>query len=182
MSRDDQQRMLAIGAEKGAPLIGKGPVSDAYLRFLVFELKPYIDSHFSTKKDQPNTFIAGSSMGGLISMYAICEYPDTFGGAACLSTHWTGIFTADNNPIPAAFLNYLKTNLPSPKNHKLYFDHGDKTLDSLYKPYQLKADEIIKAAGYGKKDWISREFPGEDHSERSWYKRLDIPMLFLLKK
>ncbi len=34
-----------------------------------------------------NTFIAGFSMGGLISLYAICEYPMVFGGVACLSTH-----------------------------------------------------------------------------------------------
>ncbi|WP_428327846.1 alpha/beta hydrolase [Mucilaginibacter sp.] len=182
MSKDDQQHILNIGKDKGTPLIGNGPVSDNYLKFLVLELKPYIDSHFSTKTDQQNTFIAGSSMGGLISMYAICEYPDIFGGAACLSTHWPGIFTTENNPIPASFLNYLKTHLPSPKNHKLYFDYGSKTLDSMYKPYQLQADEILKTAGYNKKNWISREFPGENHSEKAWNKRLDIPVLFLLRK
>ncbi|RKR84458.1 putative alpha/beta superfamily hydrolase [Mucilaginibacter gracilis] len=182
MTNADQQRMLDIGKEKGTPLMGKGPVSDNYLKFLVLELKPYIDSHFSTRTDRQNTFIAGSSMGGLISMYAICEYPDVFGGAACLSTHWTGIFTNQNNPIPSAFLHYLDAHLPSPKNHKIYFDYGSKTLDSLYKPYQLQADGIMKAKGYTPKNWISLEFPGEDHSEKSWRKRLDIPLLFLLKK
>ena len=79
--------------------------SDAYLKFLVTELKPFIDSTFSVATDRSNTFIAGSSMGGLISMYAVCEYPAVFGGAACLSTHWPGIFTAENNPIPEAFEN-----------------------------------------------------------------------------
>jgi enterochelin esterase-like enzyme len=49
--------------------------------------------------DKDNTFITGSSMCGLISMYAICEYPDVFGTAACHSTHWTGIFQIDNNPV-----------------------------------------------------------------------------------
>jgi predicted alpha/beta superfamily hydrolase len=53
-----------------------------YLKFLVTELKPFIDKNFSTKPDQKNTFIAGSSMGGLISIYAICEYPKVFGDAA----------------------------------------------------------------------------------------------------
>jgi enterochelin esterase-like enzyme len=77
--------------------------SDNYLLFLTKELKPFIDSNFSTLKDKKHTFVAGSSMGGLISLYAICEYPDVFGGAACLSTHWPGIFTMVNNPIPAAF-------------------------------------------------------------------------------
>ena len=83
--------------QPGAPVFSGKIQSDNYLKFLVKELKPFIDSSFSTLKDQQNTFIAGSSMGGLISMYAICEYPLVFGGAACLSTHWPGIFTMINN-------------------------------------------------------------------------------------
>jgi len=182
MSKSDQQRMLAIGKDKNAPLIGNGPISDDYLKFIVTELKPYIDSHFSTLKDRKNTFIAGSSMGGLISMYAICEYPEVFGGAACLSTHWPGIFTTAGNPIPAAFLRYLKTHLPSPKTHKIYFDYGSETLDAMYKPYQLQADSIMSSHGYTASNWLTLEFPGDDHSERSWARRLDKPLLFLLKK
>jgi len=182
MSQEDQQKILAIGRDKGTPLIGTGPISDDYLKFLVRELKPYIDTHFSTLRDQQHTFIAGSSMGGLISMYAICEYPKVFGGAACLSTHWTGIFTTTDNPIPASFLQYLKTHLPSPKNHKIYFDYGSATLDAMYKPYQLQADSIMKAAGYTETNWTTREYPGADHSENSWRKRFDSPVLFLLGK
>ncbi|MBA4383998.1 MAG: esterase, partial [Anaerolinea sp.] len=60
--------------------------SDDYLRFIVEEVKPYIDAHYLTMPDQQNTFIMGSSMGGLISMYAMCEYPQVFSGAGCVST------------------------------------------------------------------------------------------------
>ncbi len=158
------------------------PISDNYLKFLVTELKPFIDKNYSTKTNRKNTFIAGSSMGGLISMYAICEYPKVFGGAACLSTHWPGIWTLENNPVPDAFLNYLKNNLPNPKKHKIYFDCGDQTLDSLYPALQKKVDEVMKVKGFTEKNWITKYFPGENHSENSWSKRLDIPMLFLLKK
>lgn len=156
--------------------------SDNYLRFLVQELKPFIDSSFSTLSDRQNTLIAGSSMGGLISIYAICEYPDVFGGAACLSTHWTGIFRTENNPFPAVMMKYLKRNLPSPFDHKIYFDYGTATLDSIYKPFQLKADKIMMRKGYSSNNWITKEFPGADHSEKSWNKRFDIPILFLLCK
>jgi predicted alpha/beta superfamily hydrolase len=156
--------------------------SDKYLQFIVEELKPFIDSNYATKKDRANTFIAGSSMGGLISMYAICEFPTIFGGAACLSTHWPGIFTLLNNPIPDAFLNYLNNNLPSPKNHKLYFDHGTATLDSMYGNIQLKADSIINAKGYTKKNFMTKVFVGEEHSEKAWAKRFSIPLQFLLNK
>jgi predicted alpha/beta superfamily hydrolase len=156
--------------------------SDLYLKFLVTELKPFIDKTYSTKTDRTNTFIAGSSMGGLISMYAICEYPDVFGGAACLSTHWPGIFTVQNNPIPPAFMNYLRNHLPSPATHKIYFDYGDATLDALYPPLQKMADEVMKEKGFTAANWMTKYFPGEEHSERAWQKRLDIPLLFLLKR
>jgi predicted alpha/beta superfamily hydrolase len=182
MSAADQQKILAIGRDKNAPLLGNGPVSDNYLKFLVRELKPYIDAHYSTLRGQKNTFTMGSSMGGLISMYAICEYPKVFGGAACMSTHWPGIFTTVDNPIPAAFLSYLATHLPSPMHHKIYFDYGSATLDAMYKPYQLRADSIMKAHVYSDANWLTREFPGDDHSERSWGRRLANPLLFLLGK
>ena len=158
------------------------PISDNYLKFIVTELKPFIDIHFSTLKDKDNTFIAGSSMGGLISMYAICEYPDVFGAAACLSTHWTGIFQIDNNPVPQAFYDYLKSNLPNPKNHKIYFDFGDQTLDSLYPTLQKQVDIIMTEKGFTNKNWITKFFPGKDHSEKSWAERLNIPLEFFLKE
>lgn len=154
--------------------------SDNYLKFLVKELKPIIDAKYSVYKDQKHTFIAGSSMGGLISMYAICEYPKIFGGAACMSTHWPGIFVVENNPIPNAFFVYLKKHLPNPKNHKIYFDYGTATLDAMYEPLQLKVDSIMKEKGFSDKNWITRKFEGHDHSEISWNKRFQIPMAFLL--
>ena len=158
------------------------PVSDNYLKFLVTELKPFIDKKYSVYKDMKHTFVAGSSMGGLISMYAICEYPTVFGGAACLSTHWPGIFAVENNPIPEAFVNYLKLNLPNPQNHKIYFDYGDKMLDAMYPPLQKKVDEVMKENGFSEKNWITKLFPGQDHSEKSWNSRLNIPIEFLLAK
>jgi enterochelin esterase-like enzyme len=121
-------------------------------------------------------------MGGLISMYAICEYPNIFGGAACLSTHWPGIFSLENNPVPAAFVYYLKTHLPNPKKNKFYFDYGDQTLDALYPPLQKKVDEVMKTKGFTEKNWITKFFPGENHSEQAWNKRFWEPMFFLLKK
>lgn len=156
--------------------------SDDYLKFLVKELKPFIDQTYSTYTDRTHTYVAGSSMGGLISLYALCEYPTVFGGAACLSTHWPGLFSMDNNPVPAAFFSYLKKNLPSPQQHRIYFDHGTETLDAMYASLQLQVDAIMKERGYDSSQWISRSWPGQDHSERSWRSRLDIPLVFLLKQ
>ena len=158
------------------------PISDLYLKFLVTELKPYIDNHFSTLKNRENTVIAGSSMGGLISMYAICEYPEVFGGAACISTHWPGTFSSEDNPIPDAFLNYMNSHLTDPKTHQFYFDYGNKTLDALYPELQKKVDLLMKNKGFTPSTWTTQFFEGKDHSEKSWTERLHIPLEFLLKK
>ncbi|MTI20250.1 alpha/beta hydrolase [Fulvivirga sp. RKSG066] len=158
------------------------PSSDEYLKFIVEELKPYIDENYSVHTNRENTYIAGSSMGGLISMYAICEYPDVFGGAACLSTHWIGTFNPHNNPVPEAFLNYLQNNLPNPNNHKIYFDCGDQTLDSFYPQIQRKVDQIMIDKGYDRSSWMTKYFPGENHSENAWSKRLNVPLEFLFEK
>ena len=166
--------------EGKTPLFGFQVQSDNYLKFIVEELKPYIDQQYSTHTDQEHTFIAGSSMGGLISMYAICEYPDVLGGAACISTHWPGTFTVENNPIPKAFQAYMNTHLPDPKTHKIYFDYGTETLDAMYEPLQIQVDSEMIAKGFTPRNWITRKFIGENHSENSWKKRLDIPLKFLL--
>lgn len=159
------------------------PNSDNYLKFIINELKPYIDSSFRVKTSREHTYIAGSSMGGLISLYALCEYPDVFGGAACLSSHWPGTFTVENNPFPEAMRNYLKKNLPSSKNHLIYFDYGDQTLDALYPPLQEQVDRVMKKRHYkSNQSWETRFFQGDDHSERSWSKRLIFPLLFLFQK
>lgn len=118
-------------------------------------------------------------MGGLISIYAICEYPEVFGGAACLSTHWPGSFTLKNNPFPGRMLKYLRKNLPDPATHKIYFDCGDQTLDSLYPGIQRRVDRIMTAKGFTAAQWMTKYFPGEDHSENAWNRRLHIPLEFL---
>lgn len=162
------------------------PQADNYLAFIVKELKPYIDKHFSTYKDKNHTFIAGSSMGGLISLYAICEYPTIFGAAACISTHTPMILKEKidlnivDEHIASKFRAYLRKNLPNPKNHKIYFDYGNQTLDSYYKPFQDKIDIVMKEKGFTEKNWITKFFEGKEHSETAWKERLHIPLTFLL--
>jgi predicted alpha/beta superfamily hydrolase len=147
--------------------------SDAYLRFLVMELKPLIDLTYRTQPDPAHTLVMGSSMGGLISAYAIAEYPSVFGGAACVSTHWP----ADDGAV----IDYLAKHLPIPGAHKFYFDFGTAILDANYEPYQQRMDAVMKAAGYTEgRDWITKKFPGAEHSEKSWRERVEIPLSFLL--
>jgi predicted alpha/beta superfamily hydrolase len=124
----------------------------------------------------------GSSMGGLMSMYAISEYPQVFEGAACLSTHWVGAQVVEDNPFPEAIFSYMENNLPEAGNHRLYFDYGDKTLDEHYPQYAPRVNEILTQKGYTDKDSKNLFFKGEGHSEDAWNKRLDQPLEFLLVK
>jgi predicted alpha/beta superfamily hydrolase len=172
----------AIGADSvftsglQPPMTITGPIlSDAYLRFITTELKPFIDRTYRTKPTRANTFIMGSSMGGLISLYAISELPGVFGGAACLSTHWPA---ADG-----AAVDYLRRTVPKARDHRLYFDRGTATLDSLYAPYQDRVDRLLRDAGYEDGEHFeTRVFEGAEHSERSWRQRLEFPLIVLLRR
>jgi predicted alpha/beta superfamily hydrolase len=149
------------------------PESDDYLTFIVDELKPYIDANYRTLPGKHDTSVMGASMGALISLYALCEHPDVFGGAGCVSTHW---------PVGEGYvLHYLQNHIPVPGEHKFYFDYGTETLDSLYEPFQIKADVILREAGYMESDdWLTIKFEGHEHSERAWRKRVHIPLEFLI--
>jgi len=157
------------------------PEADDYLRFVVQELKPAIDARYATRFDAAGTFIMGASMGGLISVYAMSEYPQVFGGAAGLSTHWPGT-GKHNATLPLAAYNYLDHKLPPPQGHKLYQDHGGVGLDAMYAPYQAFVDQIVRDKGYTDANYLSKVYPADDHNEKAWAARLELPLVFLLSK
>jgi enterochelin esterase-like enzyme len=159
----------------------QGARSDDYLRFLVDELKPMIDSRYATRPERESTFIMGSSRGAVLSVYAMSEYPQVFGGAAGLSVHWIGTFER-NAAIPMATFAYLSAHLPDPAGHRLYLDRGTDTLDALYGPSFEFGGEVIRDRGYTDANYMERVFPGTDHSEKAWSARVDIPLLFLLAR
>jgi len=159
---------------------GKSANGDNYLKFVVHELKPYIDKNFSTKDDKDHTFMIGSSMGGLISIYAISEYPAVFGGVACMSTAWLSSIEP-NYEIPAAAFEYLKKNLPPPSDHKIYMDYGTGESDKEYTLTQSFVDLIAKGKGYDPNNYMSKIYDKAEHNEVAWSKRLNVPIEFLLK-
>ena len=170
-------------------IYGGEPMSDGYVRFLVEELKPFIDSAYRTRPDRDDTVIMGSSMGGLISMYALMQHPEVFGGAACVSTHWPIRIEQLTEPVALAawrdrlteaWTGVVRTDLPPPGQHRLYFDRGDESLDAFYAEFQSRIDATVRAAGWTPDRFRSLVFPGAEHNEKSWNQRLDVPLTFLL--
>jgi predicted alpha/beta superfamily hydrolase len=169
--KTNQQQFIVVGIDNGESLrmaeyspydseYAKG-TGDAYVRFLVETLKPYIDTHYRTLTDAKHTTIAGSSMGGLISMYAIVKYPKVFGNA--------GIFS------PAFWVNpniydYAKT--AAIKGSRYYFVCGDMESDKEAAD-MYKMVDILAAKGFAAKDIPTTIIKGAKHNEQQW--RSDMP-------
>jgi enterochelin esterase-like enzyme len=154
---------------------------DEYVDLIVNTIKPMIDSTFSTLPDKENTAVMGSSMGGLASFYAMCERPDIFGTAICVSTHMS---VKGETCWAEAVFAYLRAKLPTDGEHKIYFDCGDKTSDYYYVPFFEELVSIPQEKGYTVENGkLSYGFyPGTSHDEASWCKRVDVPLTFLYKK
>ncbi|MES1199051.1 MAG: alpha/beta hydrolase-fold protein [Pseudomonadota bacterium] len=186
MMTDD---MKAVAASEFPPDLRVG---DAYLRFIVEELKPRVDAAYRTRPGREGTFMMGSSMGALISVYGMGEYPNVFGGAAGLSMHWP-VGIAEENfiqreaqwrpAIVTAWQRYFQAKHLDPATHRLWVDHGTGFLDHYYTSYQDAAVPMLHALGYV--DGVSleaRTYPGANHNETAWRARLREPLTFLLRR
>jgi enterochelin esterase-like enzyme len=114
-------------------------ISNYYLQAIKDLVIPEIEKRYAVNTTAASRCIAGSSMGGLISWYAVTRYPSMFRAAICMSTHWPGgdprkygdtLF----NAFRAVNTEYLKDRKRTNTNTMFYFDHGGKTLDSFYTP------------------------------------------------
>ena len=141
---------------------GKGE-GDQYVDFLVKTLKPFIDKTYPTLKDKSHSFIAGSSMGGLISMYAVLKYPNVFGGAGVFSpAFWVGPKIFDD----------IKTK-GKKVNSKIYF-YGGKQEGETMIPDMLKAFEGMHKVSKSKMETVIRD-EGK-HNEARW--RIEFPLFY----
>ena len=128
------------------------------MNWYVHEFKPFIDHEFRTLPDRENTFIAGSSMGGLMSLYALLEYNHVFGRAAALSPSlWTS---------PDKIKNMIKRSKIN-TNSVLYMDYG--TVEFGNHDDMARTFGEISGMLMEKKIAINcRIVPGGTHSEGCW--------------
>ncbi|MBN8807882.1 MAG: alpha/beta hydrolase [Sphingomonas sp.] len=162
-----------------------GPITgDAYLRFLVRDLKPMIDRTYRTLPDAAHTAMVGSSMGGLITCYAFVRYPTVFGRAGCVSTHWLLTMPTELPPhadVLGLWKRFFAAHLGKPAGRKLWMDHGTKTLDANYAPWQAAIDaELVRLGWREGRDFASRTYQGAAHEENAWAARMDDIFAWLL--
>lgn len=140
-----------------------------YMDWLVRELKPWIDSKYRTIPDRENTWLAGSSMGGLMSLYGVCAYNQYFGKAACLSPSlWVA---------PGKILELLAKASLKPDTC-IYMDYGSDELPNHFGSDSalMTTMQLLLTKGVNP---TLRIIPGGTHCEASWERQIPVFMEIL---
>ena len=137
----------------------------------VHTFKRMIDDTYRTLPDRRHTYIAGSSMGGLMSLYAILEYNRYFSGAAALSPSLWANAVQIQNLIKTAKLH---------PHTKIYMDYGSNEMKASYRRakmlYQKAVTLLLKRGVF----LTSRIVPYGDHCEACWEKQIPLFMNAIL--
>jgi predicted alpha/beta superfamily hydrolase len=145
---------------------GKG---DAYVRFLVETVAPRIGAQYRVSRERAETVIAGSSMGGLISLYAFFRTPPAFGRAAVMSPSiWFGArrileFVDDARMVDG----------------RIYVDVGTAEGSGTVRDARALV-RILRRKGYRRGTLRYVQATGHHHQESDWARRLPAALGFLL--
>jgi predicted alpha/beta superfamily hydrolase len=157
---------------------GEGGRGALYAKFLVEEVKPFIDKTYRTKPDRANTGVAGSSLGGLISLYIVKQYPQVFSrcGAVSPSLWWN----------LGQFLAEAQTDATWARGTRIWLDMG--TVEDDQKPVisLLRvndgtnfAQSLQRAGLRPETDFAWRKIEGAGHNEAAWADRFDDVLIYL---
>jgi len=147
------------------------PTGQAYMRFVVEKLKPFIDKQYRTLPGREHTAVMGSSLGGLISFLLVWNYPQVFSQAACLSP----VFVHGDIDVVPLVEKYTGTS----KNIRIYMDNGGG-FDEQLQPGCEAMMSALQAHGFRMGDNLEwYRDPEAEHNERAWSKRVWRPLLFL---
>lgn len=148
---------------------GKGKL---YMEWLVNEFKPLMDKVYRTIPDRDHTMIAGSSMGGLMSFYAVLAYNHIFSRAACLSPSLHFAIKENMKQVKKAALD---------QNTIVYMDFGSEELyrrKKMIKEYGKIQTMLMERGVYLE----SRIVPHGEHCEASWEEQISFFMNTILYK
>ena len=148
-----------------------GGDGDRYTRFLIDTVKPRIDANYRTRKDRASTVVAGSSMGGLISLYAFFRRPSPFGAAAVLSP---SIWFGGREILP--FVQNARLT-----RGRLYLDAGTNEGAATLRDART-LNRLLRRKGYKSDALWYLEAQGGQHREADWAWRLPQALEFLLRE
>lgn len=149
------------------PQFGAGEGKE-YMEFIVKVLKPLIDRQYRSKPDRANTAIMGSSMGGLISHYAINQYPDVFSKAGIFSpSYW----------VSNEAMKFIMSK-PVAKDARLYLVAGEKEGGDQV-PDVKRAYAAILQAGLPPSNVSLKITAGAQHNEQFWSSEFEQAVLWL---
>jgi predicted alpha/beta superfamily hydrolase len=168
LAKDGKLELIVVGIDNGqekrmselnawdSPRFGRGEGRE-YMDFIVKVLKPLVDHSYRTLPDRANTAVMGSSMGGLISHYAIAQYPEVFSKAGVFSpAYWTA---------PASYEFVLAK--PVPKDARIYMATGEDEGDSMVPDVKRMAD-VVRGTGHPLDHMVLKIVPRENHNEGFW--------------
>ena len=161
------------------PKYKAGGKADLYGRFLVEELKPFIDATYRTKKDAVHTGLGGSSLGGLISLYLGLKYPNVFSRIAVVSP---AVWWADNQIV------HYTEGLPKKPPLRIWLDIGTKeggnaqVAQETVNGARLLNETLVKRGWKPGKDLKYYESGGAEHNERAWAARVEQILEFLFPR
>ncbi len=136
------------------------------MEWMVEQLKPYIDSTYRTMSDRKHTYIAGSSMGGLMALYALCEYNHVFSRAAALSP---SLWVDPQGIVDMVYHANMKM------DSVLYMDYGEnemKRRKGMHRAYGSIMNQLYKKRIL----LTSRLIPNGEHTESNWERQLPAVM------
>jgi predicted alpha/beta superfamily hydrolase len=161
---------LAEYSPFGDPRHGGGE-GDRYARFLIDTVKPRIDAGYRTRKDRQSTVIGGSSMGGLISLYAFFRRPSPFGAAAVMSPSvWFG---------EREILSFVQRSRLT--RGRIYLDVGTNEGAGTLRDVRT-LHRVLRRKGYKGDSLWYLEAHGHQHREDDWAWRLPQALEFLLRE
>jgi predicted alpha/beta superfamily hydrolase len=169
LARDGKLELIVVGIDNGQdkrltelnawthPKFGEAE-GRQYMDFIVNTVKPIIDRDYRTLPDRANTAVMGSSMGGLISHYAINQYPDVFSKAGVFSpAYWTA--------APGVY-DFVSAK-PAPKDARLYMVMGTEEGDSMV-PDAKRMASLLAQTGHPAANMEMKIVKGARHNEGFW--------------